>query len=333
MKRFAVPALLSALVVTAAAARTSAVDEPADYWTGEANAAVPAGVRGGHVLHAKAVAALLRQGGAVVVDVSGAPRRPPELAPGAPWLPLPHRGLPDALWIPGAGAGDIDRDVDQFYRLRLGQATAGNRDAPLVVYCHEKCWLSWNAAKRAIAYGYRRVDWFPDGVEGWTAAGYATSILEPSGPGAGDARLPTLVVLDLELSGDLGGPDFTAEHDARLKTESMRLRRDLEGTGLYRLLDNAPAQAAIDRLKAQQQYLHDCNGCDLDIGRQLHADLVLVAWVDRVSGLILTLTYELHDVKTSQITARKSYDFRGDTDNTWNHAIDYMVRDLKRESK
>jgi hypothetical protein len=48
-----------------------------------------------------------------------------------------------------------------------------------------------------------------------------------------------------------------------------------------------------------------------------------------VSGLILTLTYEIHDVKTSQITSRKSYDFRGDSDNTWNHAIDYMVRDLK----
>ncbi len=346
MTRFAVLALLPVLVLTAAAARAAAVAEPAGFWTGEANAPVPAGVRGGHVLHAKAVAALLQRDGAVVVDVSGAPRRPPELAPGAPWLPLPHRGLPDALWIPGAGAGTIDRDVEQFYRLRLGQATSGNRDAPLVVYCHEKCWLSWNAAKRAIAYGYRRVDWFPDGVEGWTAAGYATSILEPSGPGAGDARgpaasagaaaapgLPALVVLDLELSGDLGGPDFTAEHDARLKTESIRLRRDLEGTGLYRLLDNAPAQGAIDRLKAQQQYLHDCNGCDLDIGRQLHADFVLVAWVDRVSGLILTLTYELHDVKTGQITARKSYDFRGDSDNTWNHAIDYMVRDIKRESK
>lgn len=143
---------------------------------------------------------------------------------------------------------------------------------------------------------------------------------------------PQLVVLDLELSGDLGGPEFSAEHEARLATESARLRSDLAATQLYRLVDNAPAQAAIDRLKAQQQYLHDCNGCDLDVGRQLQADLVMVAWVNRVSGLILTLTYELHDVKSGQITARKSYDFRGDNDNTWNHAIDYMVRDIKREA-
>jgi hypothetical protein len=88
-------------------------------------------------------------------------------------------------------------------------------------------------------------------------------------------------------------------------------------------------QGALDRLRSQQAYLHDCNGCDLDVGRQLGADLVFVAWVDRVSGLILSLTYEIHDVKTGQIAGRKSFDFRGDNDIAWNHAIDYMVRDLK----
>ena len=82
-------------------------------------------------------------------------------------------------------------------------------------------------------------------------------------------------------------------------------------------------------MKSQQAYLHDCNGCDLAVGRQLGAGLIMAAWVDRVSGLILTLTYEMHDVKSGQIAARKSYDFRGDSDNAWNHAIDYMVRDMK----
>jgi PQQ-dependent catabolism-associated CXXCW motif protein len=43
------------------------------------------------------------------------------------------------------------------------------------VYCHERCWLSWNAAKRAIRYGYRNVYWFPDGIEGWRAAGFETA--------------------------------------------------------------------------------------------------------------------------------------------------------------
>jgi hypothetical protein len=34
-------------------------------------------------------------------------------------------------------------------------------------------------------------------------------------------------------------------------------------------------------------------------------------------------------VATSQILGRKSYDFRGDNDSSWTHAIKYMVRDLK----
>jgi hypothetical protein len=140
---------------------------------------------------------------------------------------------------------------------------------------------------------------------------------------------PKLVVLDIELTGDLGGPRFTAEHAARLQMESGRLRQELADSGSYVLVDTTPAQPLIARLKSQQSYLHDCNGCDLEIGSQLGADQVLVTWVDRVSGLILSLTYEFHDVSTGQIVGRKSYDFRGDNDSAWTHAIRYMVRDLK----
>jgi hypothetical protein len=146
------------------------------------------------------------------------------------------------------------------------------------------------------------------------------------------AQPPRLAVLDIELTGDPGGPQFSAEHAARLRMESDRLRHELELSGLYRVVDTSPAQPLITRLAAQQAYLHDCNGCDLEIGKQLGADQVLVTWVNRVSGLILTLTYEFHDVASGQIVARKSYDFRGDNDSAWTHAISYMVRDLKESS-
>jgi PQQ-dependent catabolism-associated CXXCW motif protein len=314
------------------------VAEPAGYWEGNVDAPMPSTLHGASVVHVEDVEALLRQGKAVVIDVSNSPRRPAELAPGAPWLPLPHRTIPDALWLPGVGVGALTPEVDDFYRSRLERATAGNGDAALVVYCHEKCWLSWNAAKRAIGYGYRRVYWFPEGIEGWMAAGRQTMVAEPQGPAAtpepptrDGGRMPALAVLDLELTGDLGGPELADEHAARLKTMSARLREDLERTGMYRIIDNSAAQGMIDTLRSQQAYLHDCNGCDLDVGRSLHADLVLVAWVDRVSGLILSLTYEIHDVQTAQIAARKSFDFRGDNNNAWNHAIDYMVRDLAKK--
>jgi hypothetical protein len=146
------------------------------------------------------------------------------------------------------------------------------------------------------------------------------------------ALQPKLVVLDIELTGDLGGPQLTGEHQTRLRMESGQLREQLRQSGLYTLVDTAPAQDLISTLASQQAYLHDCNGCDLDIGRRLGADQVLVTWVNRVSGLILTLTYEFHDVASGQIVGRKSYDFRGDNDSAWTHAIKYMVRDLKETS-
>ncbi len=324
-----------ALFCSASAFGAGTVPEPEGLWTGEVHAPVPATLRGGTVVNAKAVDDLLKRGRVVVVDVAEQPRRPAQLAAEDPWIPLPHPALPGALWMPGVGAGVLPSRMEEFYRDELAQATHGDFATPIVIYCHSRCWLSWNAAKRAIGFGYTRVHWFADGVEGWIAAGLPTVVAtareptdEPASNSERKQASPKLVILNVELSGDLGGPEFTAEHDARLKTESARLREDLARTNLYQILDNTPAQGTIDRLEAQQQYLHDCNGCDLDVGRELGADFVLVTWVDRVSGLILTLTYEIHDVKTNQITARKSYDFRGDSDIAWNHAIDYMVRDL-----
>lgn len=147
------------------------------------------------------------------------------------------------------------------------------------------------------------------------------------------AAPPKLLVLDVELTGDDGGAAFASEHQARLTLASTKLRESLAHTGLYELVDSAPAQNTLDELKSRYRYLHDCNGCDLDLGRQLGADQVMVAWVNRVSGLILSLTYEIHDVATGQIAARKSFDFRGDNDTAWTHAIGYMVRDLESVSR
>lgn len=158
-------------------------------------------------------------------------------------------------------------------------------------------------------------------ILGLVLIAFATATLAASPP-------PKLVVLDVELTGDLGGPEFESQHQARLNLASTKLRQGLSNTGRYQLLDSTPAANTIGELSSQYRYLHDCNGCDLDIGRQLGADQVLVAWVNRVSGLILSFTYEIHDVATGQIIARKSFDFRGDNDTSWTRAIDYMVRDL-----
>jgi PQQ-dependent catabolism-associated CXXCW motif protein len=32
------------------------------------------------------------------------------------------------------------------------------------------CWMSWNAAKRAVEWGYSSVIWYPAGADGWEDA-------------------------------------------------------------------------------------------------------------------------------------------------------------------
>jgi PQQ-dependent catabolism-associated CXXCW motif protein len=156
------------------------VSEPADYWTGPINSPVPETLAGGKVINtAHELHTLLNRPGTVLVDVSNAPLRPDNLATGAPWLPLPHRAIPGTLWIPGAGLGEIPPSMGDFFRKQLAGATGDDISRPIVVYCHQTCWLSWNAAKRAISYGYRNVYWYRDGIEGWQAAHFPTTTVEP----------------------------------------------------------------------------------------------------------------------------------------------------------
>lgn len=137
-----------------------------------------------------------------------------------------------------------------------------------------------------------------------------------------------LLVLDIELKGDLGDPSLAPEHAARIKMASDQLREELGHTRYYEVVDATPARELIERLSSTQ-YLHQCNGCELDIARRVDADQVLVAWVHRVSNLILSLTYEIRDVQTGKPVWRVSFDLRGDNDKAWARAVSYLVRDLE----
>lgn len=165
-----------------AAAAPAAVPEPAGYWMNEAKGTVPATLAGTTVIDAPSLAKMLARGGVVLVDVAPASRRPPNQSPAMPWLPVPHHDIPGSLWIPGAGRGALPPDLAAYFLDRLARATGHDFNHPVVIYCHPNCWLSWNAAKRAISAGYRHVFWFRGGVEGWQEAGQPTAIAAAEGP-------------------------------------------------------------------------------------------------------------------------------------------------------
>ncbi len=167
--------LVRGLLAVAAAgwvAAAAPAPEPPGLWTGEERGAVPATLAGGQVVDTAALAALLAQGGVVAVDVSVAQRRPEGMPPGSVWLPLVHRDIAGSIWMPDAGQALLAPQTEAWMRGRLQALTGDDSGRPLVFYCHPECWRSWNAAKRAVGWGYRAVMWYPQGIEGWGEAGH-----------------------------------------------------------------------------------------------------------------------------------------------------------------
>ena len=117
----------------------------------------PASIPGGKVITTVGVLDLQRrQIPHVLIDVLGAPDMLPNALPGA-WLSQP---------------GSFTDEVQQRAAAMLMQAARGRKDMPLVFYCQSpQCWMSYNAALRAINAGFTNVLWYRGGVEAWRRNG------------------------------------------------------------------------------------------------------------------------------------------------------------------
>jgi PQQ-dependent catabolism-associated CXXCW motif protein len=153
--------------------------EPQGYRLDHYRASTPATVTGGVALDTPAAAALWKKGGAVWIDVLAAPERPANLPSSTIWSPVARHDIPGSLWLPEVGRGALDARLETYFRSNLEHATGGRADAGVVFYCLADCWMSWNAARRAASWGYKRVYWFRDGTDGWAAAGLPLAIATP----------------------------------------------------------------------------------------------------------------------------------------------------------
>ncbi len=156
-----------------------AVSPPSGYRMDNYNARVPETVPGGKTIHTGELLVLVGASPVVLVDVLPVQRRPDSMRPGTPWMPLPHRNLPGSIWLPETGRGAVTPAVDAWFERELVTAAAGDRNRPLVFYCRADCWMSWNAARRAIEHGWTNVLWYPDGPEAWAAAGLRLEDAQP----------------------------------------------------------------------------------------------------------------------------------------------------------
>jgi len=138
------------------------------------------------------------------------------------------------------------------------------------------------------------------------------------------AAVPKAAVFDFELvdtslEGATNGP--RADEEARLQRAGDQLRQRLSQSGKFTIVDTAPLAA-----EAHGSNLQACGGCDVDFARKLGADLAITGTVQKVSNLILNMNIYVRDATTGKPIAAMSADFRGNTDESWSRALDYLVR-------
>lgn len=156
-------------VLASAAVADPAVVEPQGYRGAPYRAAVPDTLAGATVVGADA-AAEWQQRSAVMIDVLPAVRRPEGLPDNVIWRAPKHQTIPEAIWLADTGYDRLAPEVEAEFAAALEGLTK-DKSSPLVIFCQADCWMSWNAARRAVLLGYTHVAWFPGGTDEWAASG------------------------------------------------------------------------------------------------------------------------------------------------------------------
>jgi hypothetical protein len=155
---------------------------------------------------------------------------------------------------------------------------------------------------------------------------------------AAEANVPvpkSAAVMDFELIDEMRNyeaEDAKAALHRRLALISDALRLEFDQRAMYRTVDNNAAAKLIADQKARQD-LRNCNGCELDIGRALGADVVILGWVQQVSNLILNINIEVKDVASGKTLYTKSVDLRSNSDRSWLRGIHYMVDSIEEKKQ
>jgi len=132
--------------------------------------------------------------------------------------------------------------------------------------------------------------------------------------------LPELAVFDFTLVNTSPAPS-TPEELARLHRLDGQLKDGLRSR--FTLVDVAPVQDQLARVAS----IRGCNGCELDMARKLGAQQVAYGWVQKVSNLILNVNFVVEDVATGHTLHAESVDIRGNTDESWNRGLRYLLNE------
>lgn len=140
---------------------------------------------------------------------------------------------------------------------------------------------------------------------------------------AGPARAEPEKAAVFDFQFARGAPtEPTEEERARLRRAGDELRALLAESGRYTLVSTDPVRAEV----ARSADLRACNGCAEDFARKLGADTAITGEVQKVSNLILNINVYVKPLKEGVPEQAYSVDLRGNTDESFDRGIKYLVK-------
>lgn len=169
--------LFAAWIVSIQTQASGTVIEPKEYRMNDYRSPTPATLAGATVVDAAELHDLIESNSATtLIDVLPLERKPPDFPADRFWRTPSRYNIPGSVWLPNVGDGTISPLFKEYFIENLDKIVRAKNHPPLVFYCLVDCWMSWNAAKRALEFGYRNVYWFPGGTDEWEVMGYRLEI-------------------------------------------------------------------------------------------------------------------------------------------------------------
>jgi hypothetical protein len=140
-------------------------------------------------------------------------------------------------------------------------------------------------------------------------------------PAPGRVAYFGLHFIDTSTEGAING--VRADETLRTGMASALVAAEVEARG-FTMVPMDPVAAQM----AKVTNLARCNGCDVAMAQDLGADYALAGEVQKVSNLILNINLVLRDVETGQNLRAGSVDIRGNTDESWQRGVRYLLKNI-----
>ncbi|HEY1736527.1 MAG TPA: DUF3280 domain-containing protein [Methylovirgula sp.] len=135
---------------------------------------------------------------------------------------------------------------------------------------------------------------------------------------AAEADAPKTMVFNFYFDNTSPEPTTDAE-TARIKRVSDELRTLLTNSKQYDVV------AGQEMAASSVPDFSKCTSQDVDQAQKAGSQYVACGWIQKVSNLILNVNLIIQDVKTGKAVHGGSVDIRGNTDESWDRGLKFLL--------